>query len=431
MLVLEDSLLKNITEVIRMVRDTNALFASHTDISDRQIQQLSFRSAEMALLSLAAADEIGTVKEASERMIRGELSYALHQIAIQAINVQAWESPENIREYFGVMAKHSRFVADILQIPEDPAQPDQPALRGLVPAYGAASDLPSSALTVEGIKTEADKLKAEVQALREILTALVLERDDLLQVVCKKLEADYMRELGAVEAEIYRSECQVKYLQRKLELMQAAVNQRKPIRESEIEAALRSQYEEYRRNYRDFIRRVKEASGVPAVNGTRAGAARSPGDSGGEVAESEEKLLKKLYRRIAKALHPDIHPNQDPAERELFQKAIRAYKDGDLKTLTEIAGTLDGEPPGGKEAVLDALLAEKTRLLAIIRSVRADIQAAKSRFPYTKKDILTDPIRLAGEKNELNRRLDRAVRQAAGYANRIREMKRNYGGFDR
>ena len=290
-----------------------------------------------------------------------------------------------------------------------------------------------------------EKLKAEIQALREILAALVFERDHLIHVVCKEIESDYMRELGTIEAEIYHAECEVRYLQRKLEMMQASVNRREEVKTESIDEDLRAQYEEYQKIYEEFVRRIMEAaefqsrrkknakSAKKTDSSEKSAKAEQPKETTTDVpqeADSEEKLLKKLYRQIVKAMHPDLHPNQDEATKELFKRAILAYKDGDLKTLNEIASTIGSAASTTAEDKIESLLQEKARILTMIRTIRAEIKIVKTRFPYTKKETLDDPEKLAAEKKKLNSRL-RQVQQAASiYKTRIAEMEEKYGRSD-
>ena len=147
--------------------------------------------------------------------------------------------------------------------------------------------------------------------------------------------------------------------------------------------------------------------------------------------DSEDKLLKKLYRQIVKAMHPDLHPDQDEATKELFKRAILAYKDGDLKTLNEIAGTIGAAESASAEDKIESLLQEKARILTMIRNIRAEIKIVKTRFPYTKKEILDDPEKLAAEKEKLNNRLSQVQQAASIYKTRIAEMEEKYGRSDR
>ena len=102
-----------------------------------------------------------------------------------------------------------------------------------------------------------------------------------------------------------------------------------------------------------------------------------------------------------------------------------------LKTLNEIASTLDPDSAENAGRHIEDLQREKARILTLIRTIRAEIQIIKSRFPYTKKEILDDPYKLAEEKGKLNTRLARAKKEADIYQSRIEEMERNHGGSDR
>ena len=107
-----------------------------------------------------------------------------------------------------------------------------------------------------------------------------------------------------------------------------------------------------------------------------------PGEEGSPEKEetAEEKgvsRLKKLYRRIVKAMHPDLHPDQDEKTKELFKRAMAAYEEGDLQTLEEIAQIIDGDEPENAEDLLTALLKEKERLLSLIRPPGAGQRAGR------------------------------------------------------
>jgi hypothetical protein len=181
-------------------------------------------------------------------------------------------------------------------------------------------------------------------------------------------------------------------------------------------------------------RRKKNAKSAKKTDSSEKSAkAEQPKETTTDVpqeADSEEKLLKKLYRQIVKAMHPDLHPNQDEATKELFKRAILAYKDGDLKTLNEIASTIGSAASTTAEDKIESLLQEKARILTMIRTIRAEIKIVKTRFPYTKKETLDDPEKLAAEKKKLNSRL-RQVQQAASiYKTHIAEMEEKYGRSD-
>ncbi len=442
MLTVNEHLQKNIAAILQTVQTIESFLRLHDTLSQDQALQLSFSCAEMALLSMAAADEIETAEPSTEKLVRKEAASALRQITIHLLNVQEWEHIENIKAYFSTISKHCAFLRKIIKLPEirEEAQPEADDL-ALIPLSDQIKDetVETPVSQQDGEDREAG-LKAEIRALRETLATLVLERDDLLHVVCKEIEADYMRELGSVEAELYQAKCELRVLLRKMERMQASVNRREQVETRKIDEDLKAQYEEYQRVYKEFIRRGMEAanprkrSRKAESKEAEAGAPQegtdAKTDSQNQAEGSEEKRLKRVYRSIIKAMHPDLHPDQSEATKELFKRAISAYKDGDLKTLAEIAGAiaaLPEEAAGDQEEVLSR---EKTRILIRIRNLKAEIHMIKTQFPYTKKEILEDPVRLAQEKEKLNASLLRAKQKAAIYKKRIAEMETKYGKPD-
>ena len=79
------------------------------------------------------------------------------------------------------------------------------------------------------------------------------------------------------------------------------------------------------------------------------------------------------------------------------------------------------------EDKIELLVQEKARILTMIRTIRAEIRIVKTRFPYTKKEILDDPEKLAVEKEKLNSRLSQVQQAANIYKTRIAEMEEKYG----
>jgi len=431
MIVLNEHLHKTISSILETVSAVDAFLNEHKELSADHLQQVSYCCAELALLSLTAHDALDDDGTAAERMIKHELASAFKQIGMHSLNIQEWEHPENIRAYISTISKHCRFIAKTLDIPfAEPKQHIHVPDLSLVPAVKELYEETMSIIAIHRSgENQSAKIKGEIQALREILTALVLERDYLRNVVCKELEADYMENLGSLEAEIYHAECEARYLKRVMEMMQAAANRREEPDQELINEELKGQYEEYKKVYSEFVKRVQEASDFKASRKKKTESEKSSSSAAGsgssekdKECESEEQRIKKLYRKIVKAMHPDIHPNQSEETKELFKKAILAYEAGDLRTLIEIAGTIDGKNSSTSENRIEELLREKAHILTLIRTIKAEIHLIKTSYPYTKKELLEDPESLAQEKERLENRLERAQQMVEIYKKRIAEM---------
>lgn len=161
------------------------------------------------------------------------------------------------------------------------------------------------------------KLKEEVKALREQLFELLYEREHLFNIELRDIEAAYMQELGNLEVQIYHAQCEAMMLRRKLELMRACLNRQEPICMASIEQTLLDEYTKYEQQYEEFIRIILEAADYigrrkqqqqhKEQEDTRK---LESGESGTSLqegsGETEEQELKRLYRKIVKALHPDL-----------------------------------------------------------------------------------------------------------------------------
>ena len=455
MLKIDEELQQNIEEILTQVREIERTLEEDDKLSPAQLDQISYACSELALSAFAASDAMDQETAIEDRLLRRELSSALWQIAFHCIDVQVWTGELMLRSHFGMIGKHCTTIRKMMGLEEEKSEkPENCAPQEIVPAADweiSSGDVTETALMAgPDAEDEIARLKAEIKALREILTSLVLKRDNILLVESKELEALYMKELGSLEAEVFRAESNARYLQRKAEMMQAALNRREEIDREAIEKTLNEKYEAFRKAYDEFTRKAQEAA--ERVRKRRENVKNAAaGGSGEEKKENEEEKkeedptepepgdvkekirdenerLKKLYRKIVKAMHPDLHPDQDERITELFKRANIAYEEGDIRTLEEIAQTIDGEEPENSADLLAALKEEKERLLALIRSTREYIALILSRYPFTKKELLWDPVRLKEEQDRLRARLARAEQRAEGYRKRIEELERQQNG---
>ena len=174
-----------------------------------------------------------------------------------------------------------------------------------------------------------EKLKSKVEKMRTELSMLLLERDELQFVICKNIETEYMLKLGSIEYKAYEAQCAALRLKRKIELIQAKKNRQEKVIISAIEETLDNEFAEYQKQLNEQIDKMNDAL------------KRSKAEV---LSDEDNKELKKLYRKIVKALHPDINPDVSEAQVQLFDNAVSAYKSGDLGTL-RIIGEMVGNNP--------------------------------------------------------------------------------------
>ena len=422
-MLLPDDLKQNIEFLLEKSGVMNAAVKYRT-LHPELLEQIELAASEVSIVALVTADAIDRLEEPETVLMRGLVSFRLRQIAFHCLDIQETEDTAEIRGYLQAVDEQCGHISEIVGIPK-------PVFRDETDLVPTGQPTIEDAVTALQIQAETDedveKLRAEIRALRELLTSLVMERDHLETVVLRDIEAAYMRELGGLEAEIYRAECEIRILKKRLAMMQACVNRDQPIVEVEIEMELKKSVEEFQKAYEDFVRRVNAAHSYSELRLKQRKMHEDAPSEGPTDKTDVEQECKRLYRKLVKAMHPDLHPDQDERTKALFKRAIIAYKAFDLKTLREIDAMMSGDIPDTAELLLEELRKEKARLLELIRAVRAEIRVKKNSYPYTKKWVLEDPERLEAEKKRLAERLVRATETVKVYQERIERMRERNG----
>lgn len=255
-----------------------------------------------------------------------------------------------------------------------------------------------------------EKLKSEVEKMRTELSMLLLERDELQFVICKNIETEYMLKLGSIEYKAYEAQCAALRLKRKIELIQAKKNRQEKVIISAIEETLDTEFAEYQKQLNEQIDKMNDAL------------KRSKAEV---LSDEDNKKLKKLYRKIVKALHPDINPDVSETQVDLFDNAVQAYKNGDLGTLRIIGEMVGNSPlPEQHKDALTQLNEEKERLQNLLKAIRDSIEQIKSEYPYTMKEIIEDEEQTEQKKKELENILSQYNELISIYKAKIKEMIR-------
>ena len=223
------------------------------------------------------------------------------------------------------------------------------------------------------------ELKDDIKTLRQELVRLVEERDNLIYTTCPNIKMRYMLEVGYLEYKVYELSLKYQRLKRKKELIQAKVYREEKVIIIEIDEALDKEFEKYKEDLVEKLNEVNESI------------KRSEGEF---LSDVETKDLKDMYKKVVKKLHPDINPNVTEAEKELFVRAVEAYKEGDVASmkLIYIVSGADEEVKDDEsklKTVLD-MAEEKARLEKLAENIRKNMDEIKNRFPYTLKAYLDD-----------------------------------------
>lgn len=329
--------------------------------------------------------------------------------------------------------------------------------------------------------SEYEALVIEVKKLKMIIATLSAEKDDLELNVCRKLRAEYDEKVGDLELQITSYNLEIEKLRTMIERMQAAVNRDEQLsREKakrDAEEELKSFYDELgkkaeqakqdhdfaeRRAQRDkenaenagydgegdddekfdweqffndinnfnkaFEDFMKALEGLFGDDGSQKGEEDTQSDNhdrGGSAKKNMNpaKELKLLYRKIVKALHPDNKPDRTPKDDELLHQAKKAFEEGDLERLRQIAEMIDDEDIEKRfkntPEDLMALIELRRKLKLQMMLLQRQISSIKMSFPYNQKEFLADEDAVAARQDELRKIIESCKRTIAALNERI------------
>ena len=334
-------------------------------------------------------------------------------------------------------------------------------------------------------QSEYESLLNEVHRLQARISELTALRDDLIYHICPALQAEYEKKIASLERELLAAEMYLRENQRTLEILQAQMNQQK---KPDVDEAQKQAKEEFHEYEEDLKKKAKEAEEFKekwekesqwsehdrqekeerhrhreqadsAGLGRKQKKEKDPGQSdedkdpgnkeklpGDDDRESDGlddgfgpdqepdddspiKKLKRLYRKIVKRLHPDVHPNPTMREKELLNLAQEAMRRGDLEAMERIYDELCGmdapeerfeDTPEGIASLKEMIRKLSERLNAL----RKEIQHIRSEFPYTMKSFLEDEKAVEERRHELQekiRNLREANEKLVEFIRKIRE----------
>src|SRR5687768_4671090 len=147
-----------------------------------------------------------------------------------------------------------------------------------------------------------EQLQEQYDLLRTEYIKLLNDKDVLLQWGKPQLEALYNTRIGYLQIEKLQLQLRIKALKRKIELVRAAINQNKTIDITEIELQVAAELAEAEFRIMNEAAKLENSKNLLSH------------------LESPERCaeLRKLYRQLAKQLHPDVNDNLTSEQKNLW-----------------------------------------------------------------------------------------------------------------
>lgn len=201
------------------------------------------------------------------------------------------------------------------------------------------------------------------------------------------LMKEYIREFGQLIEEDFRKKIDCIQKKKTIDFCQATMNRGQMINAEELVAFLDKEMKEYNETLRNMIKRNNETKDVKRISQT-------------DVAK-----IKKLYRKLAKQLHPDMHPKtaEIPELMALWQSVATAYAFNNLKELEEMDVLVQAAL---KKLDLGCIEIEIPDIQTKIKEIQQQIMKIKTTEPYTYKNLLQNEQAVEKKKQEMRKEIE-------------------------
>ena len=244
---------------------------------------------------------------------------------------------------------------------------------------------------------------SEYEKLKDYLSNLIYEYEDLINHICPNIEMEYLLKFGIYEYELYKKELELNKLKFKLKLLQTEINHQNDIDLNEINKKVLDKYTEYENNLKNSMNELENII--------------KHKDNYFQLDEEDEKELKRIYKILIKKLHPDLNIHQEDFKKELFIKVTNAYKNGDLEELKALYAMLPDEDIEEKSSL--------NELKELIHSFEIKIEKIKNEYPYNKLDLLSNEKEIGEYKINIQYLIDSCNEEIEEYSNKINEIIEN------
>lgn len=249
-------------------------------------------------------------------------------------------------------------------------------------------------------------LQNQLETMRQESSKLYLQAEYMQFEERPLLLALYEKHIGKLLFEEFQLGVQIRLVNLESQLYQAYINRNERPDDEQIATRLRLE----QAKFKDELD-AKEADIKAAQDYLNAPT----------YSKEETEELRGLYRIIAKALHPDLHPDQTQKEHDMFLKAVAAYRVGDIFVLRQIVLALT------EEAVDDIPEVDLPRL---IEQARVSVEAFKSRidqmngmFPFIYREQLRNQDWIKEQQVEISERISTAKKQLEQQKNYLMMLK--------
>ncbi len=237
---------------------------------------------------------------------------------------------------------------------------------------------------------QAQKIIRQIEALESELAKLVSEYDYLVTTVIPELETKYQLKIGKKEYQFYELTFQVNRLKRKLTLLQTAINRGEKADLPTIEKILDIEFKQWGNKLKQLQKKLLAAKRHQECD---------------KLSNEETKELQKLYRELVKKLHPDINPDLNETLKNLWQRVLEAYHNGDLLEMEILSRLLDNNLEIPRSNKIGLLHKQQNELKAKVEKLLNKIEKLRSEYPLNLAEKLNNPGWIEKKRQEFSQKI--------------------------
>lgn len=261
-----------------------------------------------------------------------------------------------------------------------------------------------------------EELLSRFDILRIEYINLINDKDVLIKWGKPQLEALYSVKIGVFQVERLKIQLHIKALKRKLEMVRSAAARNLPIDINAIELIVAEE--------------LAEAECKIMLEATQIENSKFLLSNLHTPQKSAE--LRKIFKQLAKQLHPDVNPALSEVQKNLWHIVKNAYEHGDADQLKALQIVYEKELLNA-ENLLSQLTDEDISLRMEVLSegiklLMKEIESIRSSFPFSMEAQIKDEIWVKSEVEKI----EKDVKQLRAYEGDLileyESLINNYGG---
>ena len=262
------------------------------------------------------------------------------------------------------------------------------------------------------LSAENERLRNLQKSLKDQVSRLLTEKDDLFEHVEPYLNALYLDKIGSLQYEAYVIKTEIAKLKMEINLIQRYINQNKSICFDDINQELEAAAKEYRKMIELEAEKIRKARELLQMT---------------TLTNAECVEIKRLYHAIVKRLHPDLNPQQTEQEKRWLWRAQQAYAINDLdemRALSVIIENMENDKTDDRQD--NELEKEVAHLRETVDKLLKDIEQIQERFPFNQREFLFDNRKVEAKREELKSEIEQKKKERnelQQYVNSLRLWK--------